>query len=101
MTRSTGPSKGSIGATSMRITSSGLAISLAALLGLPAAAQGAAPAPASETDKPLSPVLEQAIVAKEKEVTAARREAIGLLEDYLHDSTRSSEQAESLYKLAE
>jgi TolA-binding protein len=46
-------------------------------------------------------VLEQAIAAKEKEVVAARREGIRLLEDYLRDSTRGGEQAEALYKLAE
>jgi TolA-binding protein len=50
---------------------------------------------------PLSPVLEQAIQEKEKEVVAARREGIKLLEDYLRDSTRGAEQAEALYKLAE
>jgi len=56
----------------------------------------------SATDEhPLSPVLEQAIRQKEKEVTEARREGIKLLEDYLRDSTRSNEQAEALYKLAE
>ena len=52
-------------------------------------------------DKPLSPVLEQAIVEKEKQVVIARHEAIGLLEAYLRDSTHSREQAEALYKLAE
>jgi len=52
-------------------------------------------------EHPLSPVLEQAIRAKEKEVTEARREGIRLLEDYLRDSTRGAEQAEALYKLAE
>ena len=52
-------------------------------------------------EHPLSPVLEQAIRQKEKEVTEARREGIKLLEDYLRDSTRGNEQAEALYKLAE
>ncbi|HEY2899051.1 MAG TPA: tetratricopeptide repeat protein [Polyangia bacterium] len=52
-------------------------------------------------DKPLSPVLEQAIVEKEKEVVASRQEAIRLLEAYLKDSAHSREQAEALYKLAE
>src|SRR5579872_6546945 len=57
--------------------------------------------PARADDKPLSPVLERAIVEKEKEVVAARHEAIGLLEAYLRDSGHSREQAEALYKLAE
>jgi TolA-binding protein len=56
---------------------------------------------ATEPERPLSPVLEQAILAKEKEVADARHEGIRLLEDYLHDSARGSEQAEALYKLAE
>src|SRR4051794_1759670 len=56
---------------------------------------------ATDPEHPLSPVLEQAIVAKEKEVAEARREGIRLLEDYLHDSARGPEQAEALYKLAE
>ena len=38
---------------------------------------------------------------KEAEVTAARREAIRLIESYLRDSPHSREQAEALYKLAE
>jgi TolA-binding protein len=62
------------------------------------AAKPDAPAP---EEKPLSPVLQQAIEQKEKEVTAARKEAIRLIEDYLHDSPESKEQAEALYKLAE
>src|SRR6266849_6116660 len=54
---------------------------------------------ATTDEHPLSPVLEQAIRGKEKEVTEARREGIRLLEDYLHDSARGNEQAEALYKL--
>jgi len=42
----------------------------------------------TENEHPLSPVLEQAIRVKEKEVTEARHEGIRLLEDYLHDSAR-------------
>src|SRR5436190_13991515 len=49
----------------------------------------------------LPPVLLKALHEKEAEVTAARREAIGLLESYLRDSPHSKEQAEALYKLAE
>ncbi len=55
----------------------------------------------SSEEHPLSPVLEQAIRVREKQVVEARREGIKLLEDYLHDSTRGNEQAEALYKLAE
>ena len=43
----------------------------------------------------------QALHEKEAEVTAARREAISLIESYLRDSPHSKEQAEALYKLAE
>jgi len=49
----------------------------------------------------LPPVLRQALAEKEAEVTAARREAIKLIESYLHDSPHSKEQAEAMYKLAE
>jgi TolA-binding protein len=45
--------------------------------------------------------LQKAIDEREGEVTAARREAIRLLEDYLRDVPRSREEAEALYKLAE
>jgi TolA-binding protein len=56
---------------------------------------------ADEPESKLPPALRQALADKETEVTAARREAIGLLESYLHDSPRSREQAEAMYKLAE
>jgi tetratricopeptide (TPR) repeat protein len=49
----------------------------------------------------LPPILLKALHEKEAEVTAARREAIGLIESYLRDSPHSKEQAEALYKLAE
>jgi TolA-binding protein len=52
-------------------------------------------------EKILPPVLQKAIDDREQAVTAARREAIRLIEDYLRDSPRSREQAEALYKLAE
>jgi TolA-binding protein len=78
------------------------------LLALPAVALGAKPAsqsaPAEEAaseEKQLPPAIQQAIDEKEKEVTAARKEAIRLIEDYLKDSRHSKEQAEALYKLAE
>ncbi|HET6281741.1 MAG TPA: tetratricopeptide repeat protein, partial [Polyangia bacterium] len=92
----------------MRITSDlvsavASAVALTVLLAAPALG---APAPAAPddtgADKPLPPVLERAIVQKEAEVAAARKEAIRLLESYLRDSPpRSNEQAEALYKLAE
>lgn len=59
------------------------------------------------TEKTLPPILQQALEQKEGEVTEARREAIKLIEDYLHENPKGSagyrakEQAESLYKLAE
>src|SRR4029079_14973350 len=56
---------------------------------------------ASEPEGKLPPVLLKALHEKEDEVTAARREAIGLIESYLRDSPHSKEQAEALYKLAE
>ena len=59
---------------------------------------------ADETSDPevtLPPVLLKALHEKEAEVTAARREAINLIESYLRDSPHSKEQAEALYKLAE
>src|SRR6185437_1050835 len=58
-------------------------------------------------EKTLPPILQQALEQKEGEVTAARREAIKLIEDYLRENPKGSagyrakEQAESLYKLAE
>ncbi len=52
-------------------------------------------------EKTFSPALQKAIDERETQVTAARREAIRLIEDYLRDSPRSREQAEALYKLAE
>src|SRR5262252_2342648 len=55
----------------------------------------------SEPEVKLPPVLLKALHEKEEEVTAARREAIGLIESYLRDSPHSKEQAEALYKLAE
>src|SRR5437763_14858268 len=56
---------------------------------------------ASDPEVKLPPVLLKALHEKEGEVTAARREAIGLIESYLRDSPQSKEQAEALYKLAE
>ncbi len=61
---------------------------------LPDADQGTA-------EKTIPPVLQKAIDDREEQVTAARREAIRLIEDYLRDSPHSREQAEALYKLAE
>ena len=55
----------------------------------------------SEPEVKLPPILLKALHEKEAEVTAARREAIGLIESYLRDSPHSKEQAEALYKLAE
>ena len=52
-------------------------------------------------EKELPPALQKAIDEREAAVTAARGEAIRLIEDYLRDSPRSREQAEALYKLAE
>jgi tetratricopeptide (TPR) repeat protein len=58
-------------------------------------------------EKKLPPILQKALEQKEGEVTAARREAIKLIEDYLRENPRGSagfrakEQAEALYKLAE
>jgi len=52
-------------------------------------------------EKTIPPVLQKAIDDREEQVTAARREAIKLIEDYLRDSPHSREQAEALYKLAE
>ncbi len=62
---------------------------------------------ASEPEKTLPPILQKALEEKEGQITEARREAIRLLEAYLHENPRGSagfrakEQAESLYKLAE
>jgi cellulose synthase operon protein C len=58
-------------------------------------------AEADEPEKKLPPILLKALHEKEAEVTAARREAIKLIESYLRDSPRSKEQAEAMYKLAE
>lgn len=81
---------------STRTTNSAVAAALAVLLfTAPARAEEAA------TEKPLAPAIVQAIEEKEKEVTAARKEAIRLIEDYLRDSKKSKEEAEALYKLAE
>jgi TolA-binding protein len=54
-----------------------------------------------EGEKELPPALLKAIDERETQVTAARREAIRLLEDYLRDVPKSREEAEALYKLAE
>jgi TolA-binding protein len=89
-----------------------LALALALSLGPTAAwaAKSASAKPATssipletnaEGEKIIPPVLQKAIDEKEGQVTAARREAIRLIEDYLRDSPRSREQAEALYKLAE
>src|SRR6516164_855063 len=56
---------------------------------------------ADEPEAKLPPILLKALHEKEAEVAAARREAIKLIESYLHDSPHSKEQAEALYKLAE
>jgi len=56
---------------------------------------------ADEPEAKLPPILLKALHEKEAEVTAARREAIKLIESYLHDSPHSREQAEAMYKLAE
>ncbi|HXI58489.1 MAG TPA: tetratricopeptide repeat protein [Polyangia bacterium] len=76
-------------------------VALAATLSSALLLAMAGPRVARADDKPLSPVIEQAIIEKEKEVVVARREAIRLLEAYLRDSAHSREQAEALYKLAE
>jgi TolA-binding protein len=56
---------------------------------------------ADDVEKKLPPILLKALHEKEAEVTAARREAIKLIESYLRDSPHSKEQAEAMYKLAE
>ena len=100
---------------SMRITSSRRAGALFALLLVAApvttlaakSRKGADTADADDTgdaddpEKKLPPILLEALHEKEAEVTAARREAIKLIESYLHDSPHSREQAEAMYKLAE
>jgi len=58
-------------------------------------------AAAADAEHVIPPALQKAIDEREGQVTAARREAIRLIEDYLRDSPRSREQAEALYKLAE
>jgi cellulose synthase operon protein C len=55
----------------------------------------------AEPEVKLPPILLKTLHEKEAEVTAARREAIRLIESYLRDSPHSKEQAEALYKLAE
>src|SRR4029077_9610617 len=98
----------------MRTTSRRIALALLlALAVLPARADAAKKKAAAAADKAdaadessdpevkLQPVLLKALHEKEAEVTAARREAIGLLESYLRDSPHSKEQAEALYQLAE
>ena len=55
----------------------------------------------SEPEIKLPPILLKALHEKEAEVTAARREAIRLIESYLRDSPRSKKQTEAMYKLAE
>jgi len=55
----------------------------------------------SRAARTLPPAIERAVGEKEKEVVAARHEGILLLEAFLHDSPRSRETAEALYKLAE
>jgi TolA-binding protein len=95
----------------MRTSSNRFAIALlAGLIALPAgvdAAKKKAQEKAEEADESaepeiqLPPVLLKALREKESEVTAARREAIMLIESYLRDSPHSKEQAEALYKLAE
>src|SRR3954451_15759087 len=53
-------------------------------------------------DGPLPADVQVLIKSKELEAAAVRREAIGLLQDYLKDATgRSDETAEALFKLAE
>jgi cellulose synthase operon protein C len=100
---------------STRITNRAASAVLAALLSLSPAAAAAAAKPAGKPDaaaqepaeKKLPPILQKALEQKEGEVTAARREAIKLIEDYLRENPRGSagfrakEQAEALYKLAE
>jgi TolA-binding protein len=87
-----------------------LALTFAGSLALPATTHAAAKkkkAAAEEADQDdepevkLPPLLLKTLHEKEAEVTAARREAIGLIESYLRDSPHSREQAEALYKLAE
>src|SRR5262245_41144515 len=106
----------------MRITSKQIALALLLALAIaPARAADAAgkkkAAAADKADKSdkaddaadasddpevtLPPILLKTLHEKEAEVTAARREAIGLIESYLRDSPHSKEQAEALYKLAE
>jgi len=68
----------------------------------PAADKAGSSLPTDENgEKIIPPALQKAIDERENEVTAARREAIRLLEDYLRDVPRSREEAEALYKLAE
>src|SRR5580692_1957130 len=128
MTRSTGPSKASTGRMNTRTTNNigarivlAGALSLLSLASLATTARAAAAKSggskgagdksdddkASEPEKTLPPILQKALEEKEGQITEARREAIRLLEAYLHENPRGSagfrakEQAESLYKLAE
>jgi len=55
----------------------------------------------SKPERTLPPAIDAAIAEKEKEVVAARKEGIRLLEDFLRSSPKSRETAEALYKLAE
>jgi TolA-binding protein len=52
-------------------------------------------------EKPLPPEVQALIKSKEAEAATVRKEAIGLLQDYLRDAGRSDETAEALFKLAE
>src|SRR5262245_19112085 len=130
MTRSTGRSRASTGRMSTRITNSwrrgATALALTLSLALPGRAWAVKPveekaaseappnsdagkgnakakdkAAEEEGEKELPPALLKAIDERETQVTAARREAIRLLEDYLRDVPKSREEAEALYKLAE
>src|SRR6516165_4632149 len=68
----------------------------------PAANKAGSSLPTDENgEKIIPPALQKAIDEREEQVTAARREAIRLLEDYLRDVPKSREEAEALYKLAE
>ena len=52
-------------------------------------------------EKTVSRELEAAIKAKERQASAARDEAIKLLESYMAENPNSSETPEALFKLAE
>jgi TolA-binding protein len=98
--------------TTNRLTAGTLALALAFPAGAawaskprgdkPASDKAATSLPTDENgEKIIPPALQKAIDEREDQVTAARREAIRLLEDYLRDVPRSREEAEALYKLAE